>query len=116
MADFSVVGGAPPRLIAKRPRVFFDGAIGNAGLNGDRVPTVAPVKRGAQLFALPGAERRPSQVLTLRASPFEPGLGALADLLSLELGERRENRDKDVAHHRRRGAAGRPRSQPCHCA
>src|SRR5438552_4184372 len=98
MADFRVLGAAPPRLIAKRPRVLFDGAVGNAGLNADRMPTVTPVKRDAQLLALPGAECRPSHVLTLGASPLEPGLGALTDLLPLELGERGENREKDIAH------------------
>jgi hypothetical protein len=97
MADFRLVGAAPSRLIAKRPRVFFDGAVGDAGLNADSVPTLAPVKRGAQLFALPGAECRASQALALGARPLDPSLGALSDLIPLELGELRENREKDVA-------------------
>src|SRR5271169_619132 len=97
MADFCVVGAAPSRLIAKRPRVFFDCAIGNAGLNADSVPALTHAECGAKLLPRLGAERRPSQVFTLRASAFEPGLGALTDLLPLKLGERRENREKDIA-------------------
>jgi hypothetical protein len=94
---FRILGAAPSRLIAKRPRVLFDGAVGDPGRNADSVPTVAPVKRGAQLLALPGAKRRPSQVSSPGASAFKPSLGALTDLLPLELGERRKNREKDIA-------------------
>src|SRR5271166_2591221 len=97
MADFRILGAAPSRLIAKRTRMLFDGAVGDAGLNADRVPALTHAECGAKLLPRLGAERRPSQALTPRASPFEPGLGALADLLPLKLGERRENREEDVA-------------------
>jgi hypothetical protein len=67
------------------------------GFNADRVPTVASVKRGAQLFALPGAKRRPPKGLAPGASPFKACLGALTDFLLLKLRKRSENREKDVA-------------------
>jgi hypothetical protein len=97
MRSFRLLSAAPSRLISKRPRVFLHRAVGDPGLNADSVPTAAPVKRGAQLLALPGAKRRPSQVPSPGASAFKPSLGALADLLALELGERRENREEDIA-------------------
>ena len=57
MSGFRFMSAAPSRLITKRTRVLLDGAVGDAGLSADSMPTLAPVKRSAQLFALPGAKR-----------------------------------------------------------
>ena len=77
--------------------MLLHGAVWDPGLPADCVPALTGVEGGAQLLFVTIAEFRPPEALTVCSRPFETSFRPLADLLALELGERREGGQEDVA-------------------
>jgi hypothetical protein len=95
IAVFRRVGS--PRFVAQQAGVLLHRAIWDFGRNAHRMPTLAPVERGPQPLPITIAEFRPAEDHAVCTRAFETGLCPLADLLALELGERGERRQQNVA-------------------
>jgi hypothetical protein len=89
--------GASRRLVAHRSCVFLYRGVRDARFPADSVPTVAGIECLAQLLLFAIAEARPSKARTVRSRAFETGFRPLTNLLALQLGERREHGEEDVA-------------------
>src|SRR6202023_2805270 len=86
-----------PRFVSECPGVLLNGAVRYPRLHADGMPSLAGVQRSPQLFPVFVAEFGPPQDRPLCARSFETGFRPLTDLLALDLGERCEHSEQDVA-------------------
>jgi hypothetical protein len=85
------------RFVAKGPRMLLDCAVRDACLPAHDVPAITRFERSDELVPITIAEFRPPKYLALCARPLEARFGALADLFPLELCERGEGGQEDIA-------------------
>src|SRR5260370_6211546 len=85
------------RFVPERSRVLLHRAIRDPCLRANGVPAAAGFERRDELVPITITELWPAQDLALCARSLQAGLGPLTDLFALQLGQRGESCEQDIA-------------------